>query len=69
MIILENHLAGTSLSRAQIAKLFGVTQLRVDVFGLDVLVNTADHLYVERCRPAHSDDIGKGHASEGACDL
>jgi predicted XRE-type DNA-binding protein len=42
-------LAGTGLSQAQIAKLFGVTQPRVsdlmrgkiDVFGLDALVNMA----------------------------
>ena len=49
MIALKEHLAGTGLSQAQIAKLFGVTQPRVsdlmrgkiDVFGLDALVNMA----------------------------
>jgi predicted XRE-type DNA-binding protein len=49
MIVLKEHLAGTGLSQAQIAKLFGVTQPRVsdlmrgkiDVFGLDALVNMA----------------------------
>jgi predicted XRE-type DNA-binding protein len=46
---LKEHLSGTGLSQAQIAKLFGVTQPRVsdlmrgkiDVFGLDALVNMA----------------------------
>jgi predicted XRE-type DNA-binding protein len=49
MITLKKHLAGTGLNRAQIAELFGVTQPRVsdlirgkiDVFGLDALVNMA----------------------------
>ena len=49
MIALKEHLAGTGLSQAQIATLFGVTQPRVsdlmrgkiDVFGLDALVNMA----------------------------
>jgi predicted XRE-type DNA-binding protein len=49
MITLKKHLAGTGLSEAQIAKLFGVTQPRVsdlmrgriDEFGLDALVNMA----------------------------
>jgi predicted XRE-type DNA-binding protein len=49
MIALKGHLAGTGLSQGQIAKLFGVTQPRVsdlmrgkiDVFGLDALVNMA----------------------------
>jgi predicted XRE-type DNA-binding protein len=49
MITLKEHVAGTGLSQGQIAKLFGVTQPRVsdlmrgkiDVFGLDALVNMA----------------------------
>jgi predicted XRE-type DNA-binding protein len=49
MIALKEHMAGSGLSQAQIAKLFGVTQPRVsdlmrgkiDVFGLDALVNMA----------------------------
>jgi predicted XRE-type DNA-binding protein len=49
MITLKKHLAGTDLSQKQIAKLFGVTHPRVsefmrgkiDVFGLDALVNMA----------------------------
>ncbi len=49
MIALKKHVAGSGLSQAQIAKLFGVTQPRVsdlmrgkiDVFGLDALVNMA----------------------------
>jgi predicted XRE-type DNA-binding protein len=49
MITLKKHLAGTGLNRAQIAGLFGVTLPRVsglmrrkiDVFGLDALVNMA----------------------------
>jgi predicted XRE-type DNA-binding protein len=49
MIALKKHLAGTGLSRAQISKVFGVTQSRVsdlmrgkiDVFGLDALVTMA----------------------------
>jgi predicted XRE-type DNA-binding protein len=49
MIALKEHLAGTGLSQRQIAKLFGVSQPRVsdlmrgkiDVFGLDALVNMA----------------------------
>jgi predicted XRE-type DNA-binding protein len=49
MIALKKHLAGTRLNRAQISKLFGVTQPRVsdlmrgkiDVFGLDALVTMA----------------------------
>ena len=49
MIALKEHMAGSGLSQAQIDKLFGVTQPRVsdlmrgkiDVFGLDALVNTA----------------------------
>ena len=47
MIALKKHVAGSGLTQAQIAKLFGVTQPRVsdlmrgriDVFGLDALVN------------------------------
>jgi transcriptional regulator with XRE-family HTH domain len=49
MIALKEHLAGTGLSQRQIAKLFGVSHPRVsdlmrgkiDVFGLDALVNMA----------------------------
>jgi predicted XRE-type DNA-binding protein len=49
MIAPREHMAGTGLSQAQIAKPFGVTQPRVsdlmrgkiDVFGLDALVNMA----------------------------
>jgi len=49
MITLKKHFADTDLSQAQIAKLVGVTQSRVsdlmrgkiDVFGLDALVNLA----------------------------
>jgi predicted XRE-type DNA-binding protein len=49
MIALKKHVAGSGLTRAQIAKLFGVTQPRVsdlmhgriEVFGLDALVNMA----------------------------
>jgi predicted XRE-type DNA-binding protein len=49
MIALKKHLARTDLTQAQIAKMFGVTQPRVsgllrgkiDVFGLDALVNMA----------------------------
>jgi predicted XRE-type DNA-binding protein len=49
MIAMKKHLTGTGLSQMQIAKLFGVTQPQVsdlmrgkiDVFGLDVLVNMA----------------------------
>ena len=49
MIALKKHVDGSGLTRAQIAKLFGVTQPRVsdlmhgriDVFGLDALVNMA----------------------------
>ena len=49
MIALKEHMAGSGLSQAQVAKLFGVTQPRVsdlmrgkiDVFGLDALVNMA----------------------------
>ena len=47
MIALKAHVAGSGLSQAQIAKLFGVTQPRVsdlmrgriDVFRLEALVN------------------------------
>jgi predicted XRE-type DNA-binding protein len=49
MIALKKHLTGTGLSQGEVAKLFGVTQPRVsdlmrgkiDVFGLDALVNMA----------------------------
>jgi predicted XRE-type DNA-binding protein len=49
MIALKKHVGGSGLSQAQIAKLFGVTQPRlsdlmrgkIDVFGLDALVNMA----------------------------
>jgi predicted XRE-type DNA-binding protein len=49
MIALKKHFAGTGLSQTQIAKLSGVAQPRVsdlmrgkiDVFGLDALVNMA----------------------------
>ena len=49
MIALKEHLAGTGLSQGQTAELFGVTHARVsylmrgkiDVFGLDSLVNMA----------------------------
>lgn len=49
MIALKKHVAGSGLTQAQIAKLFGVTQPRasdlrrgkIDVFGLDALVNMA----------------------------
>ncbi|MGA2191322.1 MAG: XRE family transcriptional regulator [Steroidobacteraceae bacterium] len=49
MITLRGRLAGTGLSRAQIATLFGVTRPRVsdlmrgkiDVFGLDALASMA----------------------------
>lgn len=49
MIALKNHIAGTQMSQAQAAKLFGVTQPRVsdlmrgkiNLFGLDALVNMA----------------------------
>jgi len=49
MIALKKHLAGTGLSQTQIAKLSGVAQPRVsdlmrgkiEVFGLDALVNMA----------------------------
>jgi predicted XRE-type DNA-binding protein len=49
MIALKEHLASSGLRQWQIAKLFGVTQPRVsdlmrgkiDVFGLDALVNMA----------------------------
>ena len=49
MIALKKHAAGSGLGQAQIAKLFGVTQPRlsdlmrgkIDVFGLDALVNMA----------------------------
>ena len=49
IVALKKHVAGSGLTQAQIAKLFGVTQPRVsdlmrgsiDVFGLDALVNMA----------------------------
>jgi predicted XRE-type DNA-binding protein len=49
MIALKEYLVGTGFRQGQIAKLFGVTQPRVsdlmrgkiDVFGLDALVNMA----------------------------
>jgi predicted XRE-type DNA-binding protein len=49
MMALKTHLVRNDLSHAQIAKLFGVTQPRVsdlmrgkiDLFGLDALVNMA----------------------------
>ena len=49
MIAQKKHVSGSGLSRAQIAKLFGVTQPRVsdlmrgkiEVFALDALVNMA----------------------------
>jgi predicted XRE-type DNA-binding protein len=49
MIALKNHIAGTQMSQARAAKLFGVTQPRVsdlmrgkiNLFGLDALVNMA----------------------------
>ena len=49
MVALKAHLARSSLTQGQIAKLFGVTQPRVsdllrgkiNVFGLDALVNMA----------------------------
>jgi predicted XRE-type DNA-binding protein len=49
MIALKEHIAGSGLSQEQIAKLFGVSKPRVsdlmrgkiDVFGLDALVNMA----------------------------
>jgi predicted XRE-type DNA-binding protein len=49
MVALKEHLAGTDLSQAQIGKLLGVTQPcvsdlmrgKIDVFGLDALVNMA----------------------------
>ena len=49
VIALKKHFAGTGLSQTQIAKLSGVAQPRVsnlmrgkiDVFGLDALVNMA----------------------------
>jgi predicted XRE-type DNA-binding protein len=49
MVALKAHLARSNLTQAQIAKLFGVTQPRVfdllrgkiNVFGLDALVNMA----------------------------
>ena len=49
MIALKEHMADSGLSQAQIAKLFGVTQRsvsdlmrgKIDVFGLDALVNMA----------------------------
>jgi predicted XRE-type DNA-binding protein len=49
MIALKEHLPGSGLSQAQIARLFGVTRPRVsdlmrgkvNVFGLDALVNMA----------------------------
>ena len=54
---LKNHLTRTEMSQAQAAKLFGVTQPRVsdlmrgkvDLFGLDALVNmaTAAGLHIE----------------------
>jgi predicted XRE-type DNA-binding protein len=57
MVALKKHVAGSGLTQAQIAKLFGVTQPRVsglmrgriDVFGLDALVNksTAARLRVK----------------------
>jgi predicted XRE-type DNA-binding protein len=49
MVALKDHMAGSDLSQAKIAKLFGVAQPRatdlmrgkIDVFGLDALVNMA----------------------------
>ena len=49
MIALKSHLAQTNMSQAQAAQLFGVTQPRIsdlmrgkiNLFGLDALVNTA----------------------------
>ena len=49
VIALKKHMDGSGLSQVQIAKLFGVTQPRlsdlmrgkIDVFGLDALVNMA----------------------------
>jgi predicted XRE-type DNA-binding protein len=49
MIALKNHIAGTQMSQARAAKLFGVTQPRIsdlvrgkiNLFGLDALVNMA----------------------------
>jgi predicted XRE-type DNA-binding protein len=49
MIALKDHMAGSHLSQAKIAKLFGVIQPRasnlmrgkINVFGLDALVNMA----------------------------
>jgi len=49
MIALKGHMAGSDLSQAKIAKLFGVTRPRlsdlmrgkIDAFGLDALVNMA----------------------------
>ena len=57
MMALKNHIARTGITQAQAAKLFGVTQPRVsdlmrgkiNLFGLDVLVNmaTAAGLHIE----------------------
>lgn len=57
MMALKNHLARTSMSQAQAAAMFGVTQPRIsdlvrgkiNLFGLDALVNmaTAAGLQVE----------------------
>ena len=57
MTALKNHLTRTEMSQVQAAKLFGVTQPRVsdlmrgkvDLFGLDALVNmaTAAGLHIE----------------------
>jgi predicted XRE-type DNA-binding protein len=49
MTALKNHMAGSDLSQAKIAKLFGVTEPRasdlmcgkIEVFGLNALVNMA----------------------------
>jgi len=59
MMALKEHLTGTGFSQGQIAKLLGVTQPRVsgltrakiDVFGLDALVNVAAAAgLASRCR-------------------
>jgi predicted XRE-type DNA-binding protein len=67
MIALKKHLAGTGLSQTHIAKLFGITQPRVsdlmrgkiDVFGLDALVNMAATAGLRQAKRSKSALIGE----------
>lgn len=66
IMALKDHLAGTGLSQADAARLFGVTQPRIsdlmrgkiNLFGLDALVNmaAAAGLHVEM-RLLHADEV------------